>query len=190
MNGPTVVKVGGSLFDLTHLGPRLRDWLAGLSRPHVLLVPGGGPAAGVIRDLDRRHGLGEEKAHWLALRAMSLNAHVLAGLLPDSRVVESVQEPLPGLVILDAYAFCRADERDHPAQALPHAWAVTSDSVAARVAVAARARELILLKSVTIPPDFRWDEAARSGYVDTAFAGVVRAAALEVRSFNFRSPVD
>jgi aspartokinase-like uncharacterized kinase len=190
MNGPTVVKVGGSLFDLPDLGPRLQDWLAGLSRPHVLLVPGGGPAADVIRDLDRRHGLGEEKAHWLALRAMALNAHVLAGLLPGSSVVESVREPLAGPTILDAYAFCRADERDHSSRALPHAWAVTGDSVAARAAAAAEARELILLKSVTIPPDFRWDEAARRGYVDAAFAGVVRAAALEVRSINFRAPVD
>jgi aspartokinase-like uncharacterized kinase len=188
VNGPTVVKVGGSLFDLPDLGPRLRNWIAGLSRPDVLLVPGGGSAAEVIRDLDRRHGLGEETAHWLALRAMSLNAHILAGLLPGSRVVESVREPHAGAAILDAYAFCRADEHDHPAQALPHSWAVTSDSVAARVAVAARARELILLKSVTIPPSFGWVEAARSGYVDTAFAGVVRAAALEVRSVNFRSP--
>jgi aspartokinase-like uncharacterized kinase len=188
MSGPTVVKVGGSLFDWPDLGPRLRGWIAGLSRLDVLLVPGGGPAADVIRDLDRRHGLGAEKSHWLALRAMSLNAHVLAGLLPGSSVVESVRETLAGPTILDAHAFCRADERDHPAEALPHAWAVTSDSVAARVAVAAGARELILLKSLTIPPDFGWDEAARNGYVDAAFAGVVRAAALEVRSVNFRSP--
>jgi aspartokinase-like uncharacterized kinase len=184
-----VVKVGGSLFDLPELGPRLRSWLAELAAPAVLLVPGGGPAADVIRDLDRLHGLGEEKSHWLALHALARNARVLVDLLPGSHVVASVGEHLGGLTVLDPLAFCLADERDHPADALPHSWSVTSDSVAARVAVAAGARELVLLKSITIPPDMSWDDAARNGYVDPAFAGVLRGAgSLQVRAINFRAP--
>jgi 5-(aminomethyl)-3-furanmethanol phosphate kinase len=186
VNGLTVVKVGGSLLALPELGPRLRKWLTGLAPSQVLIVPGGGPAADVVRDLDRRHCLGEEKAHWLALRAMSLNARVLAALVPDSRLVASVGEQFDGLQILDAYAFCLADERAHPDEALPHAWAVTSDCVAARAAVAARARELILLKSVTIPKGLAWDEAAREGYVDAVFPDVIRNTALGVRAVNFR----
>ncbi len=190
MSGLTVVKVGGSLFDLPELGPRLRSWLAELAAPAVLLVPGGGPTADVIRDLDRLHGLGEEKSHWLALHALALNARVLADLLPGSHVVASIGEHRGRLAVLDPLAFCRADERDNPAGALPHSWTVTSDSVAARAAVATQARELLLLKSITIPPEMPWDEAARSGYVDGSFAGVLRAAgSLQVRAINFRAPV-
>ena len=37
-----VVKVGGSLFDLPDLGPRLRAFLASLADEDRLLVPGGG----------------------------------------------------------------------------------------------------------------------------------------------------
>ncbi len=183
----TVVKVGGSLFDLPYLGPRLTHWLAGLGAPRVLVVPGGGATADVIRALDRRHALGEEASHWLALRALALNAHALTALLPRSRVVESAA-PVDGIAVLDPFAFCLADERDHPAAALPHSWEVTSDSVAARVAVAAGARRLVLLKSVTFPYEMSWSDAAREGYVDAAFAGVVAAApGLDVRAVNFRT---
>lgn len=55
-DGLVVVKVGGSLFDLPDLGPRLRAWLKTLRTADVLLVPGGGPTADVVRSLDRAHG--------------------------------------------------------------------------------------------------------------------------------------
>src|SRR5262249_17829191 len=70
--GPVVVKVGGSLFDLQDLGPRLHALLTVRPQCSPLLVPGGGAVADVVRALDRRHQLGEETSHWLALQAMSL----------------------------------------------------------------------------------------------------------------------
>src|SRR5262245_39135000 len=85
-----VVKVGGSLFDLPDLGPRLLRWLADLGEPHVLLVAGGGALVDAIRTVDRVQRLGEEKSHWLALRAMTLNGYVLADLLPGAQVVTSL----------------------------------------------------------------------------------------------------
>jgi len=150
-----VVKVGGSLYDWPDLGPRLRAWLAALAPAQALLVPGGGPAADVIRALDRRHALGEEASHWLALQALSLNARFLQALLP-------------GAVIVDAYEFARQDE-GRPG-ALPHTWDVTSDSVAARVAQVNGARRLVLLKSTDFPEGIDAEEAGRRGLVDTYFA--------------------
>jgi aspartokinase-like uncharacterized kinase len=172
-----VVKVGGSLYDLPDLAPRLRRWLAGLAGP-VLLVPGGGATADVVRDLDRRHGLGEDKAHWLALRSLTVNAHFLAALLPATRVVEDLQTCpeawRAGLTpVLDAHAFAGADE-GRPGR-LPHAWAATSDSLAARVAAVGGARRLVLLKSVTVPAGMGWAEAGRLGLVDALFADLLRA---------------
>jgi aspartokinase-like uncharacterized kinase len=171
--GPIVVKVGGSLFSLPGLGPRLRDWLDELRRGresvNVILVPGGGATADVIRALDVCHKLGEETSHWLALRVLSLNAHVLAGLLPEARLTQRVQE-CSGLSILDPHEFARADEGH--AGCLPHVWSATSDSVAARVAVVAGARELILLKSVTLAPPIDWEKARRDGHVDPVFSQV------------------
>jgi aspartokinase-like uncharacterized kinase len=188
---PTVVKVGGSLLDLPLLGKRLRTWLGMQVRPPMLLVPGGGSTADAIRTLDRRHGLGEEAAHWLALRALSLNAAVLQALLPASQVIDDWHDAAAlcrrGVVpILDAFHFACVDEEC--AGHLPHCWDVTSDSLAARVAVIAQARELILLKSVTIPESMCWAKAAQCGYVDPMFAQTCAQGGgrLTVRAVNFR----
>jgi aspartokinase-like uncharacterized kinase len=188
-----VVKVGGSLFDLPDLGPRLARWLGARPTRDALLVPGGGPAADAVRDLDRWQRLGEERAHVLALRALTLNAHFLAGLLPAAEVVDGPDGGAAAVrrgrvPVLDAFAFVRDDERRHPADGLPHSWSATSDAVAARAAVAAGARQLLLLKSVTVAAEQGWDAVARRGQVDEVFCGVVREAgpALEVRAVNFR----
>jgi aspartokinase-like uncharacterized kinase len=194
MSALVVVKVGGSLFDLPDLGPRLRRWLDADARVRppsaVLLVPGGGPTADVVRDLDRRHGLGDEAAHWLALRAMTLNAHFLAELLPPTVVVGEMVEPGPRVRILDALAFVRDDERRQGRIVLPHTWDAGSDAVAARVAVATGARRLVLLKSTTIAiPEVDWEDVSRRGLVDPLFASVLRAAPceLEVSAVNLRT---
>ena len=134
---PVVAKVGGSLFDWPELKPRLQQYLATLVGSNVILIPGGGKTADAIGDWDRRHGFGEERSHWLALHALSLNAQFLAQLLTGTQVVEGLNAARSawrrgGVTILDLFRFARGDESrpDH----LPHSWAVTSDSLAARVA--------------------------------------------------------
>jgi aspartokinase-like uncharacterized kinase len=195
-----VVKVGGSLYDLPDLGPRLHRWLS-LSFPRsawersgirIALVPGGGPLVDAIRQLDHRHGLGEETSHWLALRALVVNAHFLAALLPSTCVIGSVDELDRAwnnelLPVLDVHEFARGDElRCDP---LPHSWAVTSDALAARVAVVLRASHLVMLKSTTIPPSVDWREAGRLGLVDALFAETLRDAPadLRVQAVNLRN---
>jgi aspartokinase-like uncharacterized kinase len=182
-----VVKVGGSLLDLPGLGPALQEWSAGLAARSVILVPGGGATADVIRELDRVHALGDTKAHWLALRALTLNAHLLAALLPNSPVIESPNEFTSRVAVIDPHAFCSMDERDDAGRTLAHSWSVTSDSIAAKIAVATQAQELILLKSVSIPTGVGWTEASRCGFVDQAFAATIESAPnLRVRAINFR----
>jgi aspartokinase-like uncharacterized kinase len=186
-DSPIVVKVGGSLFDLPGLGGRLAAWLGTLQR-EVILIPGGGAAADFIQRLDRIHQLGEETCHWLALRSLSLTALLLCRILPGSAVVKCLSRCRPvwetGKVpILDLFAFATDDEGS--SRALPHCWDVTSDSLAARVAAVAAASQLVLLKSVTIPPDMHWTEASRRGYVDAYFATAV-GQGLSVRAVNLR----
>jgi aspartokinase-like uncharacterized kinase len=178
-----VVKVGGSLYDLPDLGRRLRAVLEELGPGGRLVVPGGGPTAAVVRAFDRDHGLGDEAAHWLALRACSLNAHLLLRLLPGARLVRHPAE-CRGVAILDALAFVQGD--DGRPGALPHHWGATSDSVAARAAAVAGA-ELVLLKSVTLPGPLDCDEAAARGHIDPVLPGIARAAGLRVRAINLRA---
>jgi len=199
---PVVVKVGGSLYDWPDLGKRLHSWLCDwrggdVNPPRegnntVLLVPGGGPLADVLRSFDQQHRLGEETSHWLALQALTLNARFLAALLPAAEVVGELRA-CPGhwqkeqVPILDAYRFAVEDEGCPGC--LPHTWEVSSDSLAARVAVVLGASRLVLLKSVTIPGGICWEEAGRQGFVDRYFADVLNGTngpGLEVEAINLR----
>jgi aspartokinase-like uncharacterized kinase len=192
-----VIKVGGSLFDLPELGGRLRRLLDMPGMNETILVPGGGATANVVREWDRCHGLGEEVSHWLALQALSLNARFLASLLPaeKSEIVSDLEHCPESwrqgrTPIIDLLAVARADE-GRPGS-LPHCWAVTSDSLAARIAILIQAPRLILLKSTSIPEGIDWAEAGRRGLVDPIFAEVIRQTSragqrpMEVQAVNFR----
>ncbi len=188
-----IVKVGGSLFDLPDLAGRLQTFLESHKNRPTIFVPGGGPVANLVRAWDQAFHLGEEESHWLALRALELNAHLLRSLLDNAVVVEDISEARAAaargsVAIMNMYAWTRADESstDH----LPHSWRVTSDSLAAQLALRAGAADLVLLKSV----DFSgkdWPRAARLGVVDSYFPEIQSRAQsnLRVHVVNLRKPV-
>ena len=125
-----MVKVGGSLFSGTE---RIIAVLKGSPRP-LLLVPGGGPFAGLVRSMH----LPDEPAHWMAILAMDQFGWYLAARgLP---VTHEISCPC-GVEILLPYRAMR--ERDP----LPHSWDVTSDTIAAWVA-SELGVGLVILKSV------------------------------------------
>jgi aspartokinase-like uncharacterized kinase len=180
-----VVKVGGSLYDLPDLAARLQA-LLGSSR--TLIVPGGGPIVDAIRSLDQVHELGEETCHWLALRALSLNAQFLARLVPAAVILPRLPSASEAgnCYVLDPSPFFQEDDR-RPGH-LPHTWDVASDSLAVRIAIRAAATELLLLKSVSYQATGDWAAAARAGVVDRFFPEAIgQAPALEVRIVNLRS---
>jgi len=175
-SAPVVIKVGGSLYDWAGLRSGLSEWLKGIDQP--LLVPGGGPGADCIRSFDETHQLGEEAAHWMALEALRLNAHLLAALLRElrPRIVARTAECSVcwqqfRLPIMDCHAFALADEGR--TDRLPHSWRVTSDSVAARVADVMAARRLVLMKSVSLPDGVDYVTASKRGLVDEHFPHAV-----------------
>lgn len=188
-----VVKVGGSLFDLPDLATRLQQWIDQQHAEQVLIVPGGGATADVVRQLDTIHYLGEDASHWLALRTLTINAHFLQRLLSTATVV-STPTPDP-LAIIDPFAFIQID--DHHPNALPHTWSATSDAVAARVAVVFDANAVVLLKSATPPDDADWHWAAENGFVDSLFMETLQRAdrlitahAVNLRTGRAWSPTD
>jgi 5-(aminomethyl)-3-furanmethanol phosphate kinase len=121
---------------------RLMRALARQARCHFLVVvPGGGAFADVVRRADRRFALGESAAHWMAILAMDQYGYLLADLAPGSTIARRRSELVPGrLNILAPSAWLlRADP-------LPHSWDVTSDSIAAWFARKLGARRLMLVK--------------------------------------------
>lgn len=189
--GCVVVKLGGSLLDLPDVGERLERFLESRRDQRAFLIVGGGPAADLVRAWDQRHHLGDEAAHWLAVRTLSLTAHLMASLLSSAQVVTSL-EACPSvwdegaLPLLDPYEFLVAD--DLGSAALPHTWDVTSDSIAARVAEATGAGELILLKSSAPQEPISLSEASRLGFVDRFFPRAARTLP-KVILLNLRDPV-
>lgn len=146
-----VIKVGGALM---RDPAALQHTMADLSRvprgTRWLIVPGGGPFADAVRDLNRRLPLTDDAAHWMAILAMDQYAHVLAGLVDDSLMVHDPAGIAAALgagriPVLAPYRWLRC------ADPLPHSWDVTSDSIAAWIAVALGAPHLLLLKPVAAP---------------------------------------
>jgi len=179
---------GGSLLDWPELPGRLAAFLeaqcghAACLRDKAVLIAGGGPFADLIRTMDQTHDLGDQKAHRLAIRSLDLTAELLAALLPGFAVVHRPEDlwacrNLGQVPILAPGRFLEEVD-DRGPDPLAASWDVTSDSIAARIAVLLGARRLVLLKSVGLSADIDRGEAARIGLVDAMFPRI--ASALEV----------
>jgi aspartokinase-like uncharacterized kinase len=142
-----VVKVGGSLSRGAHL-PVICEQLGavGLHSP-LLVVPGGGPFADMVRDQARRFNLGDSTAHWMAIQAMDQYGRLLAELVPGSQAVHDLAAA-GALAGSGRIPVLLPFELLYAADPLPHSWDVTSDSIAAWIAFRARVPLLILLKDV------------------------------------------
>ena len=176
-----VVKVGGSLFDHPDLGPVLANWLTIQPETKILLVAGGGRFADVVRDMDRIHSLGEETAHWAALASLGAPAAILKAMLAKYEIPKRLE-------MIDCLAFARSDD-DNPLS-LPHIWQVTTDSIAARIAMTYGCQRLVLLKSLDVPNDTTWEVAAKNGWVDDYFPTIAIPATFPIETLNFREWLD
>ncbi len=189
--GLRIVKLGGSLLDFDELPTALRRWFGEQTPATNLVIVGGGHLADQIRNCDRRFHLGDDAAHRLAIRAMGVNAHLLAELI-GARIVSGLNEvtSVAGeILILDPVRMLLDGEPPLPSAALPRDWNTTSDSIAAHVAQLSEADELVLLKSA-LPRagDCRnWRSAAAIGFVDAHFPSIA-ASLPAVRCVNLRDP--
>lgn len=173
-----VVKIGGSLLTSEELPQRLRQWLAAEvaehARTHYVLVVGGGRMADAVRDIDARHGLDQQAAHWICVGLLDVTARLVAAMLPEL-AVESDYDALlrrcrePGATIFPPRRFMEDIEPPRAGTRLPADWSVTSDSIAARLAVVLGAGELVLVKSSLPPPSIASDlgQLAAVDYVDS-----------------------
>jgi aspartokinase-like uncharacterized kinase len=155
-----VVKIGGSLLDdIAALDAVLSTIAAAAVSHRLLIVPGGGPFADAVRAVDRRLGLPDATAHWMAVLAMDQYAHLIAGRLGGAVLVE---EPaaVGGALATGRIPVLAPSRWLRDADPLPHSWEVTSDSIAAWVAGRVGARRLVLVK----PPGIQRREDALDPY--------------------------
>jgi aspartokinase-like uncharacterized kinase len=102
---------------------------------------------------------------------MRITARLLAEVLPEATFVVNfgrLRDEIPRgrLTLFDPWSFLRAVEPRLPGTRLPESWDVTSDAIAARLAIVLGADELVLLKSVLPAPTAHVKHLAATGYVD------------------------
>jgi aspartokinase-like uncharacterized kinase len=150
---PLVIKVGGGLLGIPGA---LREVCATVGllgrRQAVVVVPGGGPLADLVRELDRTVGLSDDASHWMAMLAMDQYAHLLAERIEGAALVE---EPgaIAATLAAGRVAVLAPSRWLRAADPLPHSWDATSDSVAAFVAGAIDATRLVLVKPAEVGDD-------------------------------------
>jgi aspartokinase-like uncharacterized kinase len=142
----TVVKIGGGLLSI----PGALDAVCAATaakgrRERIVVVPGGGPFADTVRELDRRVGLSPHASHWMALLAMDQYAHLLAERIESAFLVDQ-STAIAGALAAARIPVLAPSHWLRAADVLPHSWDATSDSVAAFVAGALDASRLLLVK--------------------------------------------
>ncbi len=159
-----IVKVGGSLF---HQPTVLNHWLKKFSSEAIsetiILVPGGGPFADLIREAQTDFSLSDTQAHRLAIDAMSQFGRLLDTICEQAQPFQLSTAGLPasGLHIWlpDAFALMQTS--------LAQDWTVTSDSIALWLAQQYQ-QPLTLLKS-TQQLSGTLSQLSANQYIDDAF---------------------
>lgn len=176
MPGFVVIKIGGSLYSLPDLATRLARMIA-RTEETALIIPGGGEAANLVREWQPRFGWTDAAAHQMACESLSFNARMLRQLIPQAILITDRDELLLAsstrqVAILDV-ARCPTVMDDSGDDSLPPVWDVTSDSIAAYVAVKWSIDRLLMLKSVDLPTELpTLGQAVAAGHVDPYFAGL------------------
>ncbi|MGE3292030.1 MAG: aspartate/glutamate/uridylate kinase [Geminicoccaceae bacterium] len=164
-----VVKLGGSLHDARALRPRLAE-LATMPGPPRIVVPGGGPFADAVREVQPRLGFDDLAAHRMAILAMQQYGLALQSLEPRLTLAQTEAElGTAHAAIWLPWAMAGLTAEIEPS------WAVTSDSLAAWLATRLGAEMLILIKSTPLPVDqASAAELSQAGLVDPAFPAHAR----------------
>ena len=173
MSGPTVVKLGGSFA----LSPHLREWTAAIAARagRIVIVPGGGPFADVVRIAQAPMGFDDRAAHRMGLLAMEQYGCAIASLderLSPADSLESIRHSLA-----DGKVPVWLPVRMVLAEAsIPQSWDVTSDSLAAWLAGKIGAKRLVLVKHVEAMENaVRAADLTARNIVDNAFMDFLAA---------------
>lgn len=142
------MKVGGSLaVDADVLRALCLELSKAAENKRLVIVPGGGEFADIVRNVDKRFDLSSWVSHRMAVLGMDQYGLLLSGLIPKSRLAYSlgVVDGLSGcgrvVVLLPSRLVFRA-------RSLVASWDVTSDSIAAYVAVRLGVNRLVLVTDV------------------------------------------
>ena len=166
-----VIKLGGSLLS----SGSLQEWLSVIvehGAGKLVIVPGGGIFADMVRDAQQKWKFDDKAAHQMALLAMEQYAHLLQSYAPDLGLSDSIEgiEKAIGLNQVPVWLPCRMI---NACQDVSANWDLTSDSLALCLAEQLNAEHVILLKSLS-SNNLNARQLSESGMVDKGFPEFVK----------------
>lgn len=177
-----VVKVGGSL----ERSCNLKTYLTKIDQHYhagLVIVPGGGVFADTIRQAQQRWHFDDECAHHMAIIAMQQMALLFQSILSDFKFADGLKE-IKERSSNGERLIWWPDFKLLNQAGIAACWDVTSDSLAAWLANAVNADELILVKSAEIPAGLNLSELTRLGIVDPCFIEFTQNTAYRITLIN------
>lgn len=176
-----VIKLGGSLCYSGQLPGCLAQ--AAKTGQRLVLVPGGGAFANQVRLAQHDWQFNDDIAHSMALLAMQQMALLFKGL-DDSFAIAGTAAQI-GVELAKGHQVIWSPTRyELDAAGIPASWEVSSDSLAAWLAKALQADELVLVKAAAIAAGADIRQMADDGIIDQAFCGLVKEAAFKTSVIN------
>jgi aspartokinase-like uncharacterized kinase len=143
-----VIKIGGSLAENPERLRALCTKLSEFAKKYaIVVVPGGGRFADVVRDFDQRFTLSSEVSHRMAILGMDQFGLLLSQIIPNScaTYLLSDAKQLSEIGIVPIFLPSRLMFQEDP---LENSWNVTSDSIAAYVASRLHVAKVLLVTDV------------------------------------------
>jgi aspartokinase-like uncharacterized kinase len=143
-----VIKIGGSLAEDPEGLRALCNKLSELAKKYeIIVVPGGGRFADVVRDFDQRFTLSRSISHRMAILGMDQFGLLLSDITPNSYALHRLEnakrlskaKKVP--IFLPSHLMFQRDP-------LENSWDVTSDSIAAYVASRLHVAKVLLVTDV------------------------------------------
>ena len=157
--------------------------MIGAARIPVVIVPGGGPFAESVRELQRAMHFNDAVAHRLAMLAMHQMAELMMSLQGGLEIAQSLDE-ISAVLRRDEVPVWVPLRMIADDVMIPAGWTATSDSLAARLAELLGGANLVLLKSVDVEKEASAEELARRDVVDPEFPTIVARAGLSWSIFG------
>ena len=178
-----VVKLGGSLCQSDTLIKCLDSVERNYQGRAVVIVPGGGAFADQVRLAQQRWQFDDRIAHSMAILAMQQMALLINGLKGDFSIacsVTGIRKQLRRQKIV----IWSPDIAELECAGVQASWDITSDSLAAWLAKALSATELILVKSADIDASLSLQQLAKQDIIDKGFCDFVMQASFKIQVIN------
>ena len=181
-----VVKLGGSLCQSDALSKCLNSLEKNYRGRAVVIVPGGGAFADQVRLAQQRWQFDDKTAHCMAILAMQQMALLINGLKDGFAIARSVTG-IRKQLCRQKMVIWSPDIVELDNAGVQASWDITSDSLAAWLARALSATELILVKSANIDASLSLQQLAKTNIIDQGFCDFVMQASFKIQVINQRN---